>query len=147
MERPVSAPAEGSAPGSAGFLVIAAFLVALFAWHAWMTLTLFGSEAPWDGLLDDRPVVCGRHPQHFQLGIYGAQSLAAGGSGSCYDPADNAGYPKTPIFNGSRFAEIFLWLAGGGHQPAAYKIGLAGLCLGGGEAVAMVVEAQLGAAA
>src|SRR5262249_37435146 len=98
-------------------------------WHAWMTLTLFGERAEWESLLDERPVVCGRHPQYLALGIQGAQSLAAGGSGSCYDPSGDAGYPKTPIFNGSRFAEIFLWLAGGGYQPTAYKIGLAGLCL------------------
>jgi len=48
----------------------------------------------------------------------------------CYDPAFQAGYPKTPIFdNGSRPAELFLTIAGGGYRPRAYKIGLALTCV------------------
>src|SRR5262249_21024896 len=129
MERPASAPAEGAPPASRGFLVCLTLLVALFVWHAWMTLCLFGLDAPLEGLLDDRAVVSGKHPQHFYLGTQGAQDLNAGGGGSCYDPAFYAAFPKTPIFNGSRFAEIFVWIAGGGYEPAAYKIGLAALLL------------------
>src|SRR5205823_12511640 len=44
------------------------------------------------------------------------------------DPAFQAGYPKTPVFDsGSRPAELFLFLAGG-YSPAAYKVGLAVCC-------------------
>jgi hypothetical protein len=129
MDRPPSAPAEGAPPASRGFLICAACLVALFVWHAWMTLSLFGRDAPLDGLLDDHAVVSGKHPQHFYFGIVGAQALGAGTGSSCYDPAFDAAYPKTPIFNGGRFAEIFVWIAGGGYEPAAYKLGLAALCL------------------
>src|SRR6185312_3937039 len=60
-------------------------------------------------------------------GLLGAQSWRAGGFGSCYDPAFQAGYPKTPIFDsGSRPAELFLLL--GRDRPAAYKIGLMVCC-------------------
>ena len=41
------------------------------------------------------------------------------------DPAFQAGYPKTPVFDGGcRPAELFLVLAGGRYSPAAYKAGL-----------------------
>ena len=43
--------------------------------------------------------------------------------------AFQAGYPKTPVFNGSRLAEVFLFLAGSTFRPVAYKVGLALLCL------------------
>ena len=47
----------------------------------------------------------------------------------CYDPAFQAGYPKTPIFDsGSRPAEVFMTLAmvvgGEEFRPSAYKMGL-----------------------
>ena len=38
-------------------------------------------------LLDDRPVVCGRHPVHLYHGYLGARSFAQRGTLSCYDPA------------------------------------------------------------
>ena len=49
----------------------------------------------------------------------------------CFDPAFQAGYPKTPVFDGSsRPAEFFLWLANGKFSPRTYKIGVAvSLCL------------------
>src|SRR5262249_24591144 len=105
-------------------------LLGLLAWQGWMTLGLFGPAAPWGFLLDDRPVVSGRHPLHLYHGALGAQSLVRRGSLSCYDPAFQAGYPKTPVFDGgSRPAELFLLLAGGQLRPAAYKVGLAVCCL------------------
>jgi hypothetical protein len=59
----------------------------------------------------------------------GAKSLYQRGSASCYDPAFNAGYPKTPVFDsGSRPAELMLLLSGGAYCPRAYKIGLAVIC-------------------
>lgn len=104
-------------------------LVFLLAWQTWLALGLFGPEAPWQALLDDRPILSGAHPQHLYLASLGAQSLAWGGSCCVYDPAFAAGYPKTPIFNGSRLAEIVLLLGGATYNPAAYKVGLLLLCL------------------
>ena len=84
----------------------------LVAWQGWMTLTLFGPDHPWERLLDDQPVISGRHALHLYHGMLGAQSLRERGRLSCYDPAFQAGYPKTPIFDsGSRPAELFLTVA------------------------------------
>ncbi len=103
-------------------------LCGLIGWHAWMTLALFGPDRPWECLLDDRPLVSGRHPLHLYHGTLGAGTLLRHGRLSCYDPAFQAGYPKTPVFDsGSRPAELFLAMAGGEYRPAAYKLGLA-LC-------------------
>jgi hypothetical protein len=95
-----------------------------------MTLTLFGPEQPWNVLLNDEPIVSGRHPLHLYHGYLGAQSLLERGTTCCYDPWFQAGYPKSPVFDGgSRPAELFLCLAGGTFKPAAYKIGVAACCL------------------
>jgi hypothetical protein len=104
-------------------------LLALFAWQGWLTLALFGPD-PARGLLGDEPIVSGLHPLHLYHGYLGARSFYDRGDLCCYDPAFQAGYPKTPVFDGgSRPAELFLILAGGGYRPAAYKVGLAVCCL------------------
>jgi hypothetical protein len=104
-------------------------LAALLAWQIWMTLTLFGGEQPWKRLLDDRPILSGRHPLHLYHGYLGARALREHGSLSCYDPTFHAGYPKTPVFDsGSRPAELMLALAGGRYCPAVYKVGVALIC-------------------
>src|SRR5262249_27987686 len=73
-----------------------------------------------------QPVLSGAHALHQYHGFLGAQAILNRGTCSCYDPAFQAGYPKTPIFDsGSRFAELSMLLAGSGFSPAAYKIGLA----------------------
>jgi hypothetical protein len=103
-------------------------LLGLLAWQGWMTLTLFGSERPWEKLLDEDPIVSGSHPLHLYFGWLGASSLYEQGTTGCYDPAFQAGFPKTPVFDsGSRPAELFLAVAGGTYRPSAYKVGL-GLC-------------------
>src|SRR5262249_49934123 len=100
------------------------------AWQGWMTLGLFGTDRPWEVLLDDQPILSGRHPLHLYHGYLGAQALRHTGSFCCYDPAFDGGYPQTPVFDsGSPPAEVFLGLAGGAYCPAAYKLGLAGCCL------------------
>lgn len=105
-------------------------LLGLLVWQGWMTLGLFGSAAPWEQLTSAEPVLSGMHPLHQYHGYLGAQALLASGQSSCYDPAFQAGYPKTPIFDsGSRPAELFMLLAGGEYDPASYKIGLAATCL------------------
>src|SRR5438132_13475872 len=105
-------------------------LLSLFGWQGWMTLTLFDRDHPWQRLLDDQPIVSGRHALHLYHGYLGAQALRERGTLCCYDPAFYAGYPKTPVFDsGSRPAELFLSLAGGQCKPGAYKIGLAVCCL------------------
>jgi hypothetical protein len=103
--------------------------LALFVWQTWLALGLFGSEAPWESLLDSQPIISGAHPQHLYLGTLGAQALASDGTICVYDPAFAAGYPKTPIFNGSRIAEIVLFIGGGSYNPAAYKVGVLAVCL------------------
>lgn len=105
-------------------------LMLLLVWQGWLTLGLFGREDPWGRLLNDQPIVSGCHPLHQYHGWLGARSLMGTGHLCCYDPAFQAGYPKTPIFDsGSRPAEFCLALVGGEFTPAAYKIGLAVCCL------------------
>jgi hypothetical protein len=105
-------------------------LLGLLAWHGRMTLQLFGPDQPWRHLTDDQPILTGRHPLHLYHGYLGARSFCLTGCSSCYDPAFDDGYPKTHVFDsGSRPAELFLVLAGGRYDPAAYKIGLAVCCL------------------
>jgi hypothetical protein len=108
-----------------------AFLfLALVVWQGWMTLTLFGRDRPWERLLNDEPILSGRHPLHLYHGYLGATALFATGRLCCYDPAFQAGYLKTPVFDGgSRPAELFLTLSGGEYRPAVYKVGLAVCCL------------------
>ncbi len=107
-----------------------AVLGCLIAWQGWLTLSMFDDGDPVRALLDERPIVSGSHPLHLYFGWLGASSLRSTGNPYCYDPAFQAGFPKTPVFDsGSRPAELFLTLAGGGYSPAAYKIGLAFCCL------------------
>jgi hypothetical protein len=131
MDRLPALRAEGSAaPARWGRLGWTLLLLGLVVWQACMTLGLFGEERPWERVLDDEPVLSGRHPLHLYHGYLGAWSLWHTGSACCYDPAFQAGYPKTPVFDsGSRPAEFFLALAGGTYNPAAYKIGLAVCCM------------------
>jgi hypothetical protein len=95
----------------------------------WMVLSLFGPDDPWGRLWNDEPILSGRHPLHLYHGWLGSQALLARGKPCCFDPGFQAGYPKTPVFDGgSRPAELCLLLAGGVYRPAAYKIGLALWC-------------------
>jgi hypothetical protein len=116
-----------SLPGKSLWLLIG---TALLAAQGWMTLRLFDEEQPWQRLLDAQPILSGRHPLHLYHGYLGARSLCSNGVSCCYDPAFQAGYPKTPLFDcGSRPAEVFLYCAGGEYRPAAYKLGLAICCV------------------
>jgi hypothetical protein len=127
MERAASARADGTATtrGITSWLWCV-LLLGLIAGHAWKTLHLFGAEDAWPRLLDQQPIVSGRHPLHLYHGYLGAQSFQTRHSFSCYDPAFDAGYPKTPVFDsGSRPAELALSMTGGVCDPAAYKVGLA----------------------
>jgi hypothetical protein len=104
---------------------------ALVVWQAWMTLGLFSARAEPASLLDDRPLVSGRHPLHLYHGYLGAGTLLSRGSLSCFDPNFYAGYPKTPVFDaGSRPAELALTLTGGHWHPGAYKVAVAVICAG-----------------
>ena len=128
MDAPDARPADGSADRTASPSLWPLAWLALLAWQLWLTLGLFGDQ-PLAALADDRPVVVGTHPQNLYLGALGASSLVERGYTTVYDPANLAGYLKTPIFDGSRLAELFLLLGGGAYQPAAYKIGLVVVCL------------------
>jgi hypothetical protein len=101
-----------------------AIVVVLLAAQGWLTLRLFTSDDSFNSLLDDRPILTGRHPLHYYHGMLGARTWLEQGTSCCFDPAYQAGYPKTPVFDGgSRPAEFFEII--GGQRPAAYKIGLA----------------------
>lgn len=95
--------------------------------QAGLALDLFGPG----GLTDPRPVISGRHPLHLYHGTLGAETFRERYSTACYDPAFQAGYPKTPVFDGGcRPAELFLLLAGPDASPAAaYKVGMFAVCL------------------
>src|SRR5262245_34845837 len=93
-------------------LLGAGVLTLLLAWQAWLTLGLFGAAYPWPGLTNDEMIISGAHSQHQYLGYRGAQALKNTGRPCAYDPDFQAGYLKTPIFNGSRFAEVFFYLGG-----------------------------------
>lgn len=131
MERVNRTAAKGWAASARCQTVVALVLVlGLLAWQGWMTLTLFGPDQPWKALTDDRPILSGNHPLHLYHGFLGAVSLRKHGTVCCYDPGFQAGYPKTPVFDGgSRPAELLMSLAGGQYSPAAYKTGLAGCSL------------------
>jgi hypothetical protein len=94
-----------------------------------MTLSLFGLDSPWERLTDDQPIISGRHPANLYLGMLAAKARWATGGDCCYDPANYAGYPRTPVFNGSRLSELFLLAAGGEYDPRVYKIGVACILL------------------
>jgi hypothetical protein len=129
MNGVVTGAADGSV--EVGFGQRPLWGVALFGLlciQAATTASLFDPGRRWSALCDDRPVISGRHSLHLYHGQLGAESWRDGRFGSCYDPAFQAGYPKTPVFDsGSRPAELFLIF---GREPAAsYKMGLAGCCL------------------
>src|SRR5438309_1324149 len=126
--REVSRDADG--PAEVGFRqrpYWALVLFALLLLQATTTLSLFDADRSGRALRDDRPILNGLHPLHLYHGLLGTKSWRSGGCGACYDPAFQAGYPKTPVFDsGSRPGELFLLI--GRDQPAAYKWGLAICC-------------------
>jgi hypothetical protein len=112
-------------------LAFVAALALVVAGQAAAALGLFGGVA---GLADDRPVLSGRHPLHLYHATLGAETFRARGTTSCYDPNFQAGYPKTPVFDGGcRPAEFTLVVANvagwPGSPAAAYKLWLFALCL------------------
>jgi hypothetical protein len=115
-------------PPTAGFRQQPAWLVAAAAVvvaQAGLALGLFGPVRPWAAVTDDRPVLSGRHPLHLYHGTIGAEAFRSFRTATCYDPAFQAGYPKTPVFDGgSRPAELFALAGGHGYRPAAYKLGV-----------------------
>jgi len=65
MERTLPLRTNGSAAARPGARLLRHLpLLGLLAWHGWMTLTLFGSHNRLSQLLDDRPIISGRHPLH-----------------------------------------------------------------------------------
>jgi hypothetical protein len=102
-------------------LAVAALVLA----QVGLVLALFGPARSWAAITDDRPILSGRHPLHQYHGTLGATSFRLNGTTTCYDPNFQAGYPKTPVFDGgSRPAELFMLIGGGAYRPAAYKLGL-----------------------
>ena len=120
-QTPTEPPADGFRQQPAWLVVVAVVVVA----QAGLALALFGPDRQWAAVADDRPVLSGRHPLHLYHGTLGAASFRASRTATCYDPAFQAGYPKTPVFDdGSRPAELFALAGGRGYRPAAYKVGV-----------------------
>ena len=106
------------------FVVVALLLIG----QGWLTVRLFTPDDTLASLVDDRPLLSGRHALHLYHGMLGVKTWRERGTSCCFDPGYQAGYPKTPIFDGgSRPAEFFQLV--GGQRPAAYKLGLAIACL------------------
>src|SRR5262249_48504647 len=107
-------PQTPTEPPTTGFRQQPAWLVAAAVGvvaQAGLALALFGPGRQWDAVTDDRPVLSGRHPLHQYHGSLGASAFRTSRSTTCYDPAFQAGYPKTPVFDGgSRPAELFALL-------------------------------------
>ncbi|MCS6865509.1 MAG: hypothetical protein RMJ56_14955 [Gemmataceae bacterium] len=118
----------GAEPPAEGFRQYPLWLLAavgVVVAQAGLALSLFSSPRTWQALTDDRPILSGWHPLHLYHGTLGAAAFRERQTTTCYDPAFQAGYPKTPVFDsGCRPAEIFALLGGPGYNPAAYKIGL-----------------------
>lgn len=126
-DRPQSADESPPRPSAwLPALAWTALLAALVVWQAWLTLALFGGPA---NLTSELPILSGAHPQHLYLGALGAEGLRTTGSSCVYDPAFQIAYPKTPIFDGSRLAETFLYFVGDAKPVVAYKLGVALMCL------------------
>src|SRR5438067_331521 len=62
MEGPADKPLDGTVHWNWSIGLLG--LLLLLAWQTWLALGLFGPEAPWQTLLDERPVISGAHPQH-----------------------------------------------------------------------------------
>ncbi|MFO0802489.1 MAG: hypothetical protein U0791_05120 [Gemmataceae bacterium] len=93
--------------------------------QAGFALAAFGPDRSLAPVLDDQPIVSGRHPLHLYHGSLGAATFRETGGTTGFDPNFQAGYPKTPAFDsGSRPAELFLTLGGGTYSPQAYKLGV-----------------------
>lgn len=110
---------------SNGFRAKPIWLLAVFVLmygQAGMASQLFGGL---HGRDDDRPVVSGRHPLHFYHGKLGSETLHQRSGTACYDPNFQAGYPKTPVFDGGcRPVEVMFYFCGRDVGPAIYKAGL-----------------------
>jgi len=93
-----------------------------------LSLNLYGPN--WQGLTNDLPILSGRHPLHLYHGWLGASTFHERWSTTCYDPAFQAGYPKTPVFDGGcRPAEACLILLGYRHPERSYKLGILAVCV------------------
>jgi len=119
---PLNEPlAEGFRQHPAWLVVAVVVLVA----QAGLALSLFSATRSWTAVTDERPILSGHHPLHLYHGTLGAAAFRSSRAATCYDPAFQAGYPKTPVFDGgSRPAEFFALVGGPGYNPAAYKLGV-----------------------
>ncbi len=126
MERTCE-PGLDSTPAGHPLWIVGLLLV--LVGQAALTLHLFGPGTSLEPLLDNEPILTGRHPLHQYHGYLGARALLEQGTLSCFDPAYHAGYPKTPVFDsGSRPADFLFLLVQGEFRPAVYKTGLALFC-------------------
>jgi hypothetical protein len=97
-------------------------LILLLLGQGFLLLRLLGASDTFQTLTDDRPIVDGHHPLHLYHGQLGAASWKERLTPSCYDPAFQAGYAKSPVYDADcRWAQLTMLI--GGDHPSAYKIG------------------------
>src|SRR5206468_5343848 len=91
--------------------------------QAYLALHVFGSTDPWSAMTDGAPITDGRHPLHYYHARLFGQAWQRSHAFVCYDPLFQAGYPKTPVFDGGgRPAELAALFVRGDFDPCAYKL-------------------------
>src|SRR5207247_7776720 len=96
---------------------------ALVVLQGYLALQLFGPEDAWSAMTDDAPVIDGRHPLHYYHATLSAQAWQRSHAFVCYDPLIQAGYPKSPLFDGGgRPVELAALLVTGETHPHVYKV-------------------------
>jgi hypothetical protein len=96
---------------------------ALLIVQGYLALQLFGPDNAWSALADDAPITDGRHPLHYYHSTLSAQAWQRSRAVVCYDPLFQAGYPKTPVFDGGgRPLELAALFVGGQMKPHIYKL-------------------------
>src|SRR5262245_46179232 len=101
-----SPDATDCAPAAAGYRASLrrggswAIFGALLVLQGYLALQLFGPADAWSALTDDAPITDGRHPLHYYHATLSAKAWERSHAVVCYDPLFQAGYPKTPVFDG-----------------------------------------------
>src|SRR5262245_61526755 len=73
---------------------------ALLAVQARLSLQLFGPIDPQSAIWDDVPILSGRHPLHLYHASLSAEAWHRSRALVCFDPTFQAGYPKSPVYDG-----------------------------------------------
>jgi len=118
-------PAAAGSPTSFRRVGSWAAFGALLILQGYLALQLFGSHDAWSAMTDDAPIIDGRHPLHYYHSTLSAQAWQRSHAFICYDPLFQAGYPKSPVFDGGgRPVELVSLFVSGEMHPHVYKLAL-----------------------